>query len=91
MIKYDEACKIAFDYYKKNGKIGLCEANDLGDSWLFAGGDPDAVDDGGYSITVDKGTGKIEPFFLPDKENFKRLDRATPVDIPDEYKYKHKD
>ena len=90
MIKYEQGCKTAFDYYKENGKHGLCEANDLGDAWLFAGGDPDAVEDGGFSITVDKESGKIEPFFLPDKENFKRLAKAIPLIVPDEYKYKHK-
>ena len=87
MMKYDEACKKAFDYYKKHGKKGINEVNDLGESWLFAGGDPEAIDDGGYSITVDKTTGKIEPFILPDKDNFKLLDKAVQMDIPDKYKY----
>lgn len=90
MIKYEDGCKTAFDYYKKHGKKGLCEAHDLGDSWLFAGGDPDSVEDGGYSITVDKETGKIDPFILPDMDNFKRLDKAVPLIVPDEYKFKHK-
>lgn len=88
MMEFEAGCKIAFDYYRKQGKHGLCEANDLGDSWLFAGGDPDVFDVGGYSITVDKESGKIEPFFLPDKENFKRLDKAIPLIVPDEYRYK---
>ena len=88
MITFEKGCKIAFDHYKKHGKNGLCEANDLGDSWLFAAGDPEAVEDGGYSITVDKATGKIEPFILPNMENFRRLEKAVQMTVPDEYAYR---
>lgn len=88
MIIYEVGCEIAYNYYKENGKEGLCEANDLGKKWLFAGGDPEEVEVGGYSITVDKETGKIEPFILPDMKNFELLDKAIPLDIPSEYVFK---
>lgn len=88
MLKYEEACKVAYDYYAARGKNGLCEVNDLGDAWLFAGGDPKKPEVGGYSITINKDTGNIEPFFLPDKANFKRLDKAIPLVVPDEYSFK---
>lgn len=87
MISYEAGCKAAFDYYKKIGKKGLCEANDLGDSWLFAGGDPDAIEDGGYAITVDKKNGDVAEFILPNRKNFERLAKAVPVDIPKEYAF----
>jgi len=86
-MSYDKACKAAFDYYAKRGKKGICEVNDLGDAWLFAGGDPDAADDGGYAGTVDKDSGKIAPFILPDRANFKRLQKAVPVEIPKKYAF----
>ena len=89
MIKYEEGCKIAFEYYKKKGKEGLCEVNDLGNRWLFAGGDLEEVEVGGYSITVDKETGKIEPFILPDMKNFELLDKAVPLEIPSEFAFKN--
>lgn len=88
MISFEKACKIAYDYYKEHSKKGLGEANDLGDSWLFSGGDPDAIDDGGYAITVDKKSGKVEDFILPNKRNFERLAKAVPEDIPMEYAFK---
>lgn len=87
MITFEEGCKAAFDYYKEHGKKGLSEANDLGDAWLFAGGDPDVIEDGGCAITVDKENGEIADFILPDEENFERLAKAEPVDIPREYAF----
>lgn len=87
MISFESGCKAAFDYYKEQGKKGLSEANDLGDVWLFAGGDPDVIEDGGYAITVDKENGEIAEFILPDRKNFERLEKAEPVDIPKEYAF----
>ena len=87
MIDFEKACAIAHKHFSKHGINGLNEANDLGDAWLFAGGDPDSNIDGGWAVTVDKASGEVEPFILPDKTNFKRLEKAVQVDIPEKYAY----
>lgn len=87
MITFEAACKKAFDYYKENGIKGLCEVNDLGVSWLFAAGDPEVINDGGYAITVDKKSGAVAEFILPNKKNFELLEKAKPVEIPEEYAF----
>lgn len=87
MLEFEAGCKVAFEYYKEHGKNGLCEANDLGDAWLFAAGDPDVIEDGGYAITVDKESGEIAEFILPNRKNFERLAKAVPEDVPKEYAF----
>ena len=87
-MKFELACKKAMEYFKKEyGDTGLCSIKDLGDKCLFDGSDDEqSIVYGKQGITVDKKTGKLEIFYLPDEVNFKLLDNATDVDIPEEYK-----
>ena len=71
-----EACSLAKAYYLQEWECSeLSEIKDLGEKWLFY---PDNEKDafGRFHITVSKSDGKIEPFFLPSKENFELLKNA---------------
>lgn len=86
MIDYNQACKIAYEYYKEAWKIsGLSMAKDLGEMWIFY---PSISEPffGDSHITVSKKDGQIENFNLPDENNFHLLKNATIVEIPKEFK-----
>lgn len=85
-MTFEQACKIAYKYFKDEAeKFTLTSAEDIGDKWLFEGGEPGIVLYGMLPITVDKKNGKIELFILPDKDNFKILEKAKQIEIPKEY------
>lgn len=82
-MEYSEAGKIAYAYYEEIWHVkGLCEAKDLGEKWIFY---PDVQEPffGNSHITVSKEDGRIEPFILPDMENFKLLKNAVIMEIPE--------
>lgn len=86
MIDYANACKMAYDYYKKVWHIsGLCDAKDLSAKWIFY---PNSNEHffGGSHISISKADGSIGNFVLPDEENFKLLKNAVSVEIPAEFK-----
>lgn len=87
-MKFEEACKIAFEYFKKGyGDIGLFPALDIGDRWVFNG--DNIKHETNYSrqlISVSKSTGECDLFYLPDDENFKLLEEATEIQVPKEYR-----
>lgn len=86
MIKYANACKIAYEFYNETWSVsGLCDAKDLGEKWLFY---PNSNEPffGGSHIVISKADGSVEQFVLPDEENFKLLKHSVPVEIPDEFR-----
>lgn len=87
-MKFESACGIAMDYFKKEyDDVGLYSIQDLGEKWLFEGADAElSVIYGKPGVTIDKKTGKFEFFHLPDAKNFKLLDSAVDLDIPEEYR-----
>lgn len=87
-MTYDKACKIAYDYLQENGFIGLYLAVDIGDAWMFGGGKPDEVFYGVRTVTVDKQNGNINWFAAHTVENYKLIENANELDIPEAYRYK---
>lgn len=86
MIEYVKACKIALDYFKSNcNKDTLAKALDAETVWIFYGGKADAVEVGGYGITVDKTSGAVEKFILPSPKNFAILKKAKAIELPDKF------
>lgn len=87
-MKFEIACKKAMEYFKKEyGDTGLCSIKDLGDKWLFDGSDKEqSIVYGKPGITIDKKTGEMELFHLPNEKNFELLDAALDISIPEEYK-----
>lgn len=86
MIDYNEACALAFDYYKsKLQVIGLAQAYDSSYNYIFCGGKNNVVSIGSCIIAVDKENGDISPLKFPSKENSNLIKNATPLDIPNEF------
>lgn len=87
-MKFETACKKAMNYFSKEyGDAGLASIKDLGDKWLFDGANEDSsVVYGKQCITIDKDTGEREIFCLPNEKNFKLLENAVDIVVPEEYK-----
>lgn len=86
-MMFAEACEKAMQYFRdKWNDIGLCSIQDLGDKWLFNGENSEnKVVYGKQGITIDKKTGNISLFVLPDVNNFKILEGAKNIEIPGKY------
>lgn len=87
-MKFGLACAKAMDYFKKEyGDVGFVSIKDIGGKWLFNGANAErSVVYGRPGVTVDKDTGELDFFFLPDENNFALLDKATDIEIPEEYR-----
>lgn len=83
MINYNEACALAFDYYKNKVQvIGLVQAYECAHSYIFCGGKKNIVSIGSFIIAVSKKNGNISILKFPSKENSELIKNATPLDIP---------
>lgn len=87
-MKFEEACEKALDYFRKEyNDSGLRSARDLKESWLFEGANEDGVVVyGKQDVTIDKKSGELDLFYLPNEENFKRLDEAVKIELPEKYR-----
>lgn len=86
-MKFENACEKALQYLNNEwGDTGFSSILDLGGKWLFNGINKEkSVVYGKQGVTVNKETGKIELFILPNENNFNLLDLAVDVDIPEKY------
>lgn len=87
-MKFKSACEKAMNYFQKEyGDTGFCSIKDLGDRWLFDGASASSgTVYGKQGITIDKKTGEIDLFYLPDDKNFELLEEAVEIVIPEEYR-----
>lgn len=79
-------CEKAFNYFSKMDINGLCECIDMGQEWLFVGGNPDETYYGLNPIVIDKRTSIINTFLLT-IENLEEISSAKQVEIPEKYKF----
>lgn len=87
MIAFEEACKIACDFYEKTlGIQGIYKPYDIGDAWVFNGGREEERRIGVQKIAVSKTDGGIRAFNLPSKKNFALLEAGTEVELPEQYR-----
>ena len=88
---FETACKKAMQKLEKDwGDVGICLIRDIGDKWLFNGANEEGKTIYGKpGITIEKSTGAIGLFLLPNDENFKLLEKAVDVEIPNEYRVNH--
>lgn len=86
-MKFETACKKAMDFLKKEyGDDGFSSIMDLGDRWLFDGTDAKrTIFYGKPGVTIDKKSGTLGFFLLPDEKNFELLNEAIEVEIPKNY------
>ena len=87
-MKFEDACKRAYDLLKEDDFIGFYLVVDIGSRWVFFGGDPNEAYYGVRTVSVEKETGKCEWFIVGRDENDKLLSEGTKVDFPIEFNYK---
>ncbi len=57
MMKFETACKTAYDMLKSDNFVGFYLVVDIGDRWVFFGGNPDEVYYGVRTVSVEKDSG----------------------------------
>ena len=89
-MEFTVACKMAFDYFRKEYEDdGLHLIEDVGDRWVFSGGNKEhTVFYGKQSIAIKEDGEKILPFILPDKHNFELLNHSLIFEVPEEFRIK---
>ena len=85
MTNFESAVRAANEYLLEAEGLPVGRALDAQTHWIFYG-----VPEGGYAVgnagvKVDKKSGELEDFILPDDENFELLDKAQEVEIPLEF------
>jgi len=78
---FKDACQKAVAYFSQFGESRIACALDAKTHWIFYAGDPKVTEIGSEGIKIEKATGKIEDFYLPDEENFTLLDCSVKMDI----------
>lgn len=76
MVNYEDAKKI---YENNMSGIVICSVIELSDAFVISGA-PEGVNSitgGGLTLEIDKETGRIKEFILPNKTNFDRLEHGT--------------
>ena len=84
MIKYEDACELAYDYFNMKSKENIItSAHEHKSYWIFFGGVPDKIEYGSSGIKINKSTGAVEWFMLPQE-----LDvflEAEDIPVPDKF------
>lgn len=88
MMTFNEACKIAYNYYANQGVYGLKTSNDLGDRYSFMSNAEKIFYGDIIPITISKETGKVEAFRFFLQENIDALKNSKKMAIPDLFKHK---
>lgn len=78
---FDEALAAAEEYFNKNSNSSVSSALDAQTHWIFYGGDKNVVEIGSAGIKINKESGIVENFFLPDEENFILLDNSIKIEL----------
>lgn len=85
-ITYNEAVKKASEYFKGKFETDkISKAYENSKCWIFY---PygDRVKYSGHGIKIDKITGEISIFILPNDEDFDLLDKTKEIEVPQEFK-----
>lgn len=85
-MKNESIYKKAYEFLKTDGFHGIYKAQDIGNSFVFYGGNPNEAYYGIRTVSVDKETGKIDWFDA--NANIDMLKNSKDIDIPKEYMYK---
>lgn len=86
MITFDNACLIASDYYKNNlNVLGLAEAREAKNCYIFGSGKSGSINIGGAIICVQKTDGKVSVLKFPSKENTALYNSASKIEIPSNF------
>lgn len=81
MITFDNACNIAYNYFKNiSNQYVLTSALENDSYWIFYGGILDKIEYGGKGIKVKKIDGTIETFYLPKELKLLHVSVEIPID-----------
>lgn len=78
--------KKAYDFLKKNDFCGIYKSIDIGELYIFFGGNPKETYYGIRTVSVEKNTGHIDWF--DSNINRKKIKNGKEIDVPQEYKTK---
>ena len=84
MTDFESAVKAANDYLLEEEGLPVNKAFDAETHWIFYAVPEEGPGIGNAGVKVDKTTGKLEDFILPDDANFELLDRAKEIEVPPE-------
>lgn len=79
MIDELEAIAIATEYFKETNEE-ILDGKESADSWIFSGGVRGQRKFGDCAIEIDKETGTVHSFHLPNKENLKKIKESRTID-----------
>ena len=76
-----DAVELANNYFQstRDEMVNKERILDAGTHWIFYPGQDDIIEFGLEVIKIEKTTGVIENFVLPDEENFVLLDQSTKI------------
>ena len=81
MIDFNKAIELANNYFLKEEGLPVTKVLEADTHWIFYAVPEGEVVIGGAGVKIDKQTGTLEDFILPDDENFELLDRAQEVEL----------
>lgn len=88
MISYFEASVLAFNFFKENlNVLGLAEAMENENCFIFVGGKHNCTNIGGVAICVDKQNTGIKVLDFPSKENTQLIKNSKCKEIYSEFIY----
>ncbi len=85
---FRDACIKAYAMLKKDNFVGFYLVVDIGDMWVFFGGNPDETYYGVRTVSVEKTTGKCEWFMAQYEENNDKIENGMKVEFPHRFSYK---
>lgn len=86
VMKMELIYRKAYELLKTDNLHGIYKAKDIGDSFVFYGGNPHEVYYGIRTVLADKKTGNVDWFDV--NTNRDMLKNGKDIEIPSEYMYK---
>ena len=81
-MKFEDAVKAANEYLLNEDGLPVSKAYDAQTHWIFYAVSEEGFSIGNAGVKVEKKTGNLADFILPDDENFELLDRANEIELP---------
>ena len=85
-MAFIKICKIAYDLLKEDDLVGIYLIKDIGDSFVFYGGNPKQAYYGLRTVSVNKKTGDAK--WCNSNLDYELLEKGIEIGIPSEYMYK---
>lgn len=81
MISLDKALQIATEYSHANGSPDITKVLEHHDFWIIYGGIKGVRLVGSHGISINKDSGELKTFHLPDDDNFEILEHSKSIDF----------